>query len=142
MVIKVKYDGEWVKIPYLTTTDPSGGITDAPSDGNLYGRKNGVWSIINIPDISNLEAAVTANTTAIQNKVDKVNGKQLSTNDYTTEEKNKLAGIETGAEVNEVNEAPTDGKQYARKNGDWAEVTVSGTTDSVDICYSCYYWRL
>lgn len=33
-------------------------------------------------------------------KVDKVNGKGLSTNDYTTAEKNKLAGIAAGAEVN------------------------------------------
>lgn len=31
------------------------------------------------------------------NKVDKVSGKGLSTNDYTTTEKNKLAGIENGA---------------------------------------------
>lgn len=34
-------------------------------------------------------------------KVDKVDGKGLSTNDYTTEEKNKLAGIESGAQVNQ-----------------------------------------
>ena len=33
-------------------------------------------------------------------KVDKVDGKQLSTNDYTNEEKSKLAGIAAGAEVN------------------------------------------
>lgn len=33
-------------------------------------------------------------------KVDKVIGKQLSTEDYTTVEKSKLAGIEAGAEVN------------------------------------------
>lgn len=33
-------------------------------------------------------------------KVDAVTGKQLSTNDYTTAEKNKLAGIATGAQVN------------------------------------------
>ena len=31
------------------------------------------------------------------NKVDKVEGKTLSTNDYTTAEKSKLSGIETGA---------------------------------------------
>lgn len=36
----------------------------------------------------------------LENKVDKVSGKQLSTNDYTTAEKNKLAGIESGAQVN------------------------------------------
>lgn len=33
----------------------------------------------------------------LDTKVDKVNGKGLSTNDYTTSEKNKLAGIESGA---------------------------------------------
>lgn len=38
---------------------------------------------------------------AIGNKVDKVSGKGLSTNDYTTAEKNKLSGIATGAEVNQ-----------------------------------------
>jgi hypothetical protein len=37
---------------------------------------------------------------AIDGKVDKVTGKGLSTEDYTTTEKNKLAGIEAGAEVN------------------------------------------
>lgn len=39
-------------------------------------------------------------TTTVENKVDKVSGKGLSTNDYTTYEKNKLSGIATGAEVN------------------------------------------
>jgi len=38
----------------------------------------------------------------VDNKVDKVTGKGLSTNDYTTAEKNKLAGIEAGAQVNTV----------------------------------------
>jgi hypothetical protein len=37
---------------------------------------------------------------ALSGKVDKVTGKGLSTNDYTTTEKNKLAGIQAGAEVN------------------------------------------
>ena len=35
-------------------------------------------------------------------KVDKVSGKGLSTNDYTTDEKNKLAGIEVSADVNTI----------------------------------------
>ncbi len=39
-------------------------------------------------------------TALVGNKVDKVSGKGLSTNDYTTSEKNKLNGIATGAEVN------------------------------------------
>lgn len=37
----------------------------------------------------------------IGTKVDKVEGKGLSTNDYTTAEKTKLAGIANGAEVNQ-----------------------------------------
>ena len=37
---------------------------------------------------------------ALGGKVDKVSGKGLSTNDYTTDEKNKLAGIATGATAN------------------------------------------
>jgi hypothetical protein len=39
---------------------------------------------------------------AVDLKVDKVSGKGLSTEDYTTIEKNKLAGVEAGAQVNTV----------------------------------------
>ena len=38
----------------------------------------------------------------VNTKVDKVSGKQLSTNDYTTAEKDKLNGIESGAQKNTV----------------------------------------
>jgi len=41
-------------------------------------------------------------TAALSNKVDKETGKGLSTNDYTTDEKTKLSGIETGAQVNTI----------------------------------------
>ena len=40
--------------------------------------------------------------TALDTKVDKIPGKGLSTNDYTTEEKNKLAGVEPDANKTEV----------------------------------------
>ena len=43
------------------------------------------------------EDAYDALLTTVGNKVDKVSGKGLSTNDYTTAEKNKLAGIATNA---------------------------------------------
>lgn len=45
----------------------------------------------------------------LSGKVDKVPGKGLSTNDYTTAEKNKLAGIETGAQKNVAPDANLDG---------------------------------
>lgn len=42
----------------------------------------------------------TAQQEALDGKVDKIPGKGLSTEDYTTDEKEKLAGIAAGAEVN------------------------------------------
>lgn len=47
-----------------------------------------------------LKGLITDLTTLVENKVDKVSGKGLSTNDYTTTEKNKLSEIASGAEVN------------------------------------------
>jgi hypothetical protein len=51
-----------------------------------------------------VDSSTYATTTYVDNqdalKVDKVVGKGLSTNDYTTAEQTKLAGIATGAEVN------------------------------------------
>lgn len=40
----------------------------------------------------------------ISGKVDKVTGKGLSTEDYTTAEKSKLSGIESGAEANNISD--------------------------------------
>ena len=47
-----------------------------------------------------LKGLITDLTEIVGNKVDKVSGKGLSENDYTTEEKNKLNGIAAGANVN------------------------------------------
>ena len=69
-------------------------IKDAPSDSKQYIRSNGEWASI---DFSSADFATKEE---LNTKVDKVEGKVLSTNDYTTEEKNKLAGITAGAEVN------------------------------------------
>ncbi len=55
------------------------------------------------------EEVTTALNAAIGNKVDKVEGKDLSTNDYTTEEKNKLAGIAEGAQVNVIEQIKVNG---------------------------------
>lgn len=45
----------------------------------------------------------------IDKKVDKVEGKGLSTNDYTTEEKTKLKGITSGAQVNVIETVKVNG---------------------------------
>lgn len=48
-----------------------------------------------------IDEKVSGLQTQVNKKVDKVDGKGLSTNDYTTTEKTKLNGIATGAEVNQ-----------------------------------------
>ena len=62
---------------------------------------------LNIQNIDNTSDAnkpvSTAQQTELDKKVDKVAGKALSTNDYTTPEKSKLAGIATGATANDSN---------------------------------------
>ena len=62
------------------------------------------WDTTNRTDLAskfNIPVSMNENwdklDTAVANKVDKVTGKGLSTNDYTTNEKNKLAGIEAQA---------------------------------------------
>lgn len=50
----------------------------------------------------NMDAVDTALKGLEDGKVAKVAGKGLSTEDYTTAEKSKLAGVEAGAEVNAV----------------------------------------
>ena len=56
----------------------------------------------------------TALLQAIANKVDKEPGKGLSTNDYTNDEKSKLAGIESGAQVNTVTGVKGDSESTYR----------------------------
>lgn len=96
MVIKVKYNGEWVKIPYLSSDHGQELVEEAPKNGKQYARQNGVWSVVNIPEIDFTEVY-----NAIDTKVDKVEGKDLSTNDYVTADKTKVTNI------NEVVEAAT-----------------------------------
>ena len=58
--------------------------------------------------------------TALGNKVDKVSGKGLSTNDYTTTEKEKLAGIEQGA--NAYTHPTTSGNKHVPSGGSYGDV--------------------
>lgn len=56
-------------------------------------------------------------------KVDKVTGKGLSTNDYTTEQKTKLAGIEAGAEVSFIKDIQIQQKT-GRAPGSGQTITI------------------
>lgn len=56
----------------------------------------------------------TATQTALNNKVDKANGMGLSTNDFTDALKDKLEGIESGAQVNTVTGVKGDSESTYR----------------------------
>lgn len=58
----------------------------------------GLGNVDNTADLA--KPISTATQTALDAKVDKVSGKGLSTNDYTTTEQTKLSGIEAGAQAN------------------------------------------
>lgn len=88
MVIKVKYNGEWVKIPYLSDVHGEELVTEAPKDDKQYARQNGVWTVVNIPEVD-----FTDIYTALDTKVDKVEGKGLSTEDYLTLDKTKVNNL-------------------------------------------------
>lgn len=103
MVIKVKYNGEWVKIPYLSSDHSQELVEEAPKDGSQYARQNGVWSVVNIPEVDFTEVY-----NAIDTKVDKVEGKSLSTNDYVTADKTKVTNINEVIEAAAKNITATD----------------------------------
>lgn len=80
-------------------------------NGTKYLADNGEYQTVIVPTktseltndsgyLVNADIANLATKDEVSTKVDKVSGKGLSTNDYTTDEKNKLAGIAAGAEVN------------------------------------------
>lgn len=73
-------------------------------------------------------------TSALALKVDKVDGKQLSTNDYTTSEKNKLQGI--AANANNYTHPTTAGNKHLPAGGTVGQVLVNsgdGTGEWKDV---------
>lgn len=81
-------------------------VTDTVGNYTINGKKINtnpslVKADVGLGNVDNTSDANKPISTATQNalnaKVDKVDGKQLSTEDYTTEEKNKLSGIADNA---------------------------------------------
>ena len=90
-------------------------------------------SINNLDNTSDANKPISSATQdALDDKVDKVTGKQLSTNDYTTTEKDKLAGIEEGAEVN-VN---TNISQGTRTTTTVPIISSTGTDATLEVATS------
>lgn len=85
-------------------------------------------------EYANVKAYVEAETAALNDKVDKETGKGLSTNDYTTAEQSKLAGIAEGAEVNTITGVQLNGKDLSV-----SAKKINITTDSIlaGIIFDC-----
>ena len=76
--------------------------------------------------VAGLQQSVNAD---LDTKVDKVTGKQLSTEDYTTDEKTKLSGIDTGATKNATD---ADLRDRSTHTGTQAIDTVTGLQGQLD----------
>ena len=81
-----------------------------------------------------LASRITTDETAIAGKVDKVEGKGLSTEDYTTAEKAKLAGVEAGANAYTL-PAATSGALGGVKQGANVSIAADGTLSATDTTY-------
>ena len=66
--------------------------------------------------------------TALGNKVDKASGKGLSTNDYTTTEKNKLAGVTESADAVSYSQTVASSASGAYEVG---KITINGTATTI-----------
>jgi hypothetical protein len=114
IVVKTSTDSTYI----LTITDAEGSY-DTP---NLKGSGGGGSSTLS--DLTDVVLTALAdsdilvydattekwvNSDVLSNKVDKVAGKGLSTNDFTDALKDKLDGIEAGAEVNIIEEVQVNG---------------------------------
>ena len=91
----------------MATQDINANIHIKDESGNI----NNIYPATKIANVEGLQSALNAKanasdvTSGLAGKVDKVTGKELSTNDYTTAEKNKLAGIEAQANKTVVDSA-------------------------------------
>ena len=99
----------------LISTELQLKIEEAPSDGKIYGRKDGEWEELTLDGSvwGNINGTL-ANQTDLQNALNaKANTADLGT-------------------MATVNDAPSNGSEYVRKNGAWAVSSGGGGGGSVE----------
>lgn len=133
----------WIRV--FASSGSGGGMEEAPSDGNLYGRKDGTWSEIVIPDTSGL-----ATKSELSSKLDtSTYTSDKSTFATTTQLSSKQDTLVSGTNIKTVNgqtilgegnvqieapeggiaDAPSDDNTYARKNGAWTTISIPDTSN-------------
>lgn len=81
-------------------------------------------------DKSGLALLISKIKTALNEKVDVVSGKGLSTNDYTSAEKQKLSGIASGAQANVIESVKVNGTKLT-PSSKAVDVTVPTKTSQL-----------
>lgn len=95
---------------------------------NPHGVTKAQVGLGNVDNTSDTDKPIsTATQTALNNKVDKVSGKGLSTNDYTSDEKTKLGSIEVGANKTIVDAVLSDTSTNPVQNK-----VVKGSVDEIN----------
>lgn len=97
-------------------------VSDAPAAYDTL-KEISDWITSHASSAAEMNSDIQALETAMDTKVDKVSGKQLSTEDYTTAEKSKLSGIAAGAQVNVIETIQVNG----------AAQTPSGKTVNISV---------
>jgi hypothetical protein len=108
----------WGALQFIESLDQNGAFVsllndeETPGNSYYYGTNSsgvkGWYAIVDnvgltcetLPECATIISIVDDIAALQSDKVDKIAGKGLSTEDYTTAEKSKLAGIQAGAEVN------------------------------------------
>lgn len=136
-VIQNRYTSVIVGTPQATLADTIAdmGATSASGGGGTgnYEQLNNLPSINGTTIIGALSLADigAASAAALNNKVDKVDGKGLSTNDFTDAYKTKLDGIATDAEVNvqaDWNVTDSSSDAYIKNKPSWTIDSALSTT--------------
>ena len=91
------------------SNNQTGDMYNVVDDGHNYAWNGTSWDKMSGEIDLSAYATTAAMNSALAGKVDKVSGKQLSTNDYTTTEKNKLANIAANAQVNVIESIVVNG---------------------------------
>lgn len=118
----------------MATQDINANIHIKDESGNI----NNIYPATKIANVEGLQSALNAKantsdvTSGLAGKVDKVSGKGLSTNDYTTEEKNKLAGIEAQANKTVVDSALSSSSENPVQNK-VINTAIAGKADAATV---------
>lgn len=120
------YNGTgWDKI------DSTDAVTSVAGRVGAVVLTKGDVGLSNVDNTSDANKPISSATQAALNaKVDKVAGKQLSTEDYTTAEKSKLSGVAAGAQVNTVTSVAGKTGAVVLAKADVGLTNVDNTSDA------------